>query len=222
MISKSWDVKGQAVIPLKEARTLLLSYWNLHKEKPGRPLGWSGEDILKLYSNVVEELKKNNVELEDYNEMDYLSCGGENHEQVGLKEVISFMSDFSVNVPHILLAGSIVENGSTDGDIEVILCGKEHVVPTLFSIELKKAILDMFPNRYWSRVRFTSFNGSAEEYPGKNIGLYCPLFRRFYDSSIRSGSYFSKNDKQSVEVMHSADDVIGEVFKTWNKTKMEE
>jgi len=217
MLNKTWLPKGQSVQALKESRELLISYWALHKEKPGRPLGWSSDDILNLYQDVMKELKANEVELEDYTEMDYISLEEKNKESVGMKEVLSLMSDFAVSLPSILLSGDIIKNGSTDGEIEVVLCGREHTVPNLLTIEMKKAILEMFPKKFWSRIKFKSFNGSAEEYPGKHVSLYNPIFRRFYDTGIREGSYFAKTGKQNIEVLSSAEEVIGQVFKTWNK-----
>lgn len=217
MITKTWEPKGQNIQVLKDARELLISYWTLHKDKPGRPLGWAEEDILSVYKKTMIELKELNADISDYNEMDYLSFSEKNDDVISMKEVTSMMSDFAVSVPTILLSGELVKKGSTEGDIEVVLCGKEHMVPNIMTIELKKSIIEMFPKKFWSRIKFKYFNGTAEEYPGKHISLYSPLFKRFYDTSIRDGSYFAKTERQNIEVLSSADEVIGEVFRKWNK-----
>lgn len=214
MINKSWEPKGQSIQALKDAKELLSQYWNLHKEKPGRPIGWSEKDILDLYERTMKELSSKNVESDDWNEMDFLLNENTNTDVIGLKETLTALSDFSVNLPSILLCGSIVESGSTKGDIDIVICGKEHLIPSLSTIEMKKAILEMFPNTMWSRVKFKSYNGSAEEYPGKHVALYNPIFKRFFDESLRQGSQLKKK-KQNTEIFCSEEEVTNDIFKVW-------
>lgn len=172
--------------------------------------GWSLEDFVNYHVRILQELKRKGLKHFDRDDdldkdskpflKEYApvhSSGAKLGERIFLEEIISHFKQFKLRKPYVYLVGGIVVNGSTEGDVDILVKDSVNLPPEFRHI-LEWRILRSFPSKYWNRFQFhyDNFHGPFTDF----VELYDLTFERInygnqiirMDNEIKEDDFFKQ------------------------------
>ncbi|MEW6556019.1 MAG: hypothetical protein AB1349_01540 [Elusimicrobiota bacterium] len=207
-------------------------HYRYHKAKQGlKYQGWSLEDFVNLHVLILQELKKRKLphfDRDDELDMDTkpflkqyapIEPSGEKlGERIYLKDILPYFKTFLIRKPYIWLVGGLVVNGSTEGDIDLLVNDSPDIRPEFKHI-LEWRIMRSFPKEYWSRFQFhyNQFWGPFTDH----LPLYNLTFERCPDTEIiRMSADSQKEDiEQFILKDFTKEELLELIYWTENKLK---
>ncbi len=181
--------------------------------------GWSLEDFVNYHVLIIQELKRRGLKhLDRGDELDKDSkpflkeyapvhpSGEKQGERISLEEILTYFKEFKLRKPYVYLVGGIVVNGSTEGDIDILIKDSPYLPPE-FRHVLEWRILRSFPPKYWDRFQFhyDNFHGPFTDF----VELYDLTFQRINpENQIIRMDYEGKEDNLFKQEVRTTDPEI--------------